>query len=65
MAQQRWQIMSKYQCPCCGYIYNEQQGDEFEGFDAGTEWVAIPEDWSCPSCSVRDKVDFIKIEDEK
>lgn len=57
--------MDKYKCPCCGYIYSEVEGDEYEGFDAGTQWTEIPEDWSCPSCAVRDKVDFIKAADNE
>lgn len=49
----------RYQCPGCGYIYNESQGDEHEGFAPGTPWTALPEDWFCPDCAVRDKADFL------
>ncbi|WP_373088615.1 MULTISPECIES: rubredoxin [Zhongshania] len=56
-------MMNKYICPGCGYIYSEDSGDEFEGFPAGTKWIDIPTDWACPSCAVRDKPDFKKIED--
>ncbi|MGV7637173.1 rubredoxin, partial [Mycobacterium kansasii] len=24
----------------------------------GTLWTDIPDDWNCPDCGVRDKVDF-------
>ncbi|WP_461423606.1 rubredoxin [Ketobacter sp.] len=51
--------MTKYQCPDCGYVYDEVVGDPHEGFPAGTTWEKIPEDWACPDCAVRDKVDFI------
>lgn len=49
----------QYQCPGCGYIYDEAEGDEREGFPPGTPWSAIPEDWPCPDCAVRDKPDFV------
>lgn len=54
--------MARYQCPGCGYIYDEVLGDEHEGFPAGTPWRDIPEDWACADCAVRDKADFVKVE---
>lgn len=45
-------------CPACGYVYNEAQGDVREGFVAGTAWQQIPDNWCCPDCGVRDKIDF-------
>jgi alkane 1-monooxygenase len=51
--------MSRYRCPACGYEYDEQTGHPREGFPAGTSWSEVPEDWACPDCGVRDKVDFI------
>lgn len=56
--------MASYRCPGCGYTYDEEKGDEFEGFPAGTQWQVVPDDWSCPDCSVRDKIDFEKVEDQ-
>jgi alkane 1-monooxygenase len=47
-----------YQCPNCEYIYDEAQGCPHEGFPAGTAWTLIPNDWACPQCAVREKVDF-------
>jgi len=29
-----------------------------EGFPPGTPWAEVPDDWACPDCGVRDKVDF-------
>jgi len=55
--------MAKYQCPDCGYVYDEVVGDPHEGFPAGTTWEKIPEDWSCPDCAVRDKVDFVALQE--
>lgn len=50
--------MSAYQCPVCDYVYDERRGDPREGFPAGTAWSAVPEDWTCPDCGVREKIDF-------
>ncbi len=33
-----------------------------EGFPAGTAWADIPDDWCCPDCGVREKVDFEAME---
>ncbi|MDP3890476.1 fatty acid desaturase [Nocardioides sp.] len=51
-------------CPGCAYVYDVNVGDEHEGFAAGTAWNDIPEDWCCPDCGVREKVDFIPLERE-
>ena len=50
--------MSAYVCPGCGYAYNEAAGDPREGFPPGTPWAEVPDDWCCPDCGVREKVDF-------
>jgi alkane 1-monooxygenase len=46
-------------CPGCGYTYRVEEGDEPEGFPAGTAWADVPDDWCCPDCGVREKVDFV------
>lgn len=56
-------LMAQYQCDGCGFIYNETEGCEREGFPAGTPWSDIPEDWACPDCAVREKPDFNKCDD--
>lgn len=55
--------MARYQCPGCGYVYDEQRGDEHEGFPPGTSWKKIPENWACPDCAVRDKADFLPLDE--
>jgi len=50
--------MSRYTCTSCDYSYDESVGDRHEGFAAGTPWSNVPDDWCCPDCGVRDKVDF-------
>ena len=50
--------MGRFRCPECGWIYDEELGDEFEGFAPGTAFSSLPDDFVCPDCSVRDKADF-------
>ncbi len=49
-------------CPGCSYTYEVETGDEHEGFAAGTAWDDIPDDWCCPDCGVREKVDFVTVD---
>lgn len=53
--------MSTYKCTVCDYEYDEEKGDPREGFPAGTCWDAVPDDWPCPDCGVREKVDFVPL----
>ncbi|MDH6119832.1 rubredoxin [Kitasatospora sp. GAS204B] len=50
--------MSRYRCPCCEYVYDEAVGAPREGYPPGTAWSALPSDWVCPDCAVREKPDF-------
>jgi alkane 1-monooxygenase len=52
----------RFRCPDCGFVYDEKLGCPHEGFPAGTRWSAIPANWACPDCAVREKVDFTSIE---
>jgi alkane 1-monooxygenase len=49
-------------CPGCGHTYEVEAGNEPEGFAAGTAWADIPDDWCCPDCGVREKVDFVPLD---
>jgi alkane 1-monooxygenase len=49
-------------CPGCGHTYRVDEGNEDEGFAAGTPWSEIPDDWCCPDCGVREKVDFVPLD---
>lgn len=51
--------VSEYQCPGCGYSYDEEQGDDHEGYPPGMAFSDLPDDFVCPSCSVRYKEDFV------
>ena len=54
-------IMRKWECGVCGFIYDEAEGLPEEGIAPGTAWEDIPEDWVCPDCGVS-KDDFEMIE---
>jgi rubredoxin len=54
--------MAVYACPECGHLYDEAVGNPREGFPPGTPFADVPDDWSCPDCGVRDKVDFELVE---
>ncbi|KAB3522707.1 rubredoxin [Corynebacterium sp. zg254] len=53
--------MAIHKCTCCDYQYDEDRGDYTEGFPPGTPWDSVPDDWFCPDCGVRDKVDFEQV----
>jgi rubredoxin len=55
--------MARFQCEVCDYVYDEQSGAPHEGFPPGTPWSEIPDDWCCPDCGVREKVDFLALAD--
>lgn len=40
----------RYICANCGYIYDPETGDPEGGIAEGTEFVDLPEDWTCPIC---------------
>ena len=52
----------RYHCEVCGYVYDESQGAPHEGFPPGTLWSEVPDDWCCPDCGVREKVDFVTVD---
>ncbi|MDX1805279.1 MAG: rubredoxin [Alcanivorax sp.] len=49
----------RFECPNCGYIYDESKGDPGQGYPPGTHWAQIPDNWPCPDCAVREKIDFV------
>ena len=40
----------KYVCSICGYVYDPEVGDPYNGISAGTRFEDLPEDWYCPRC---------------
>ena len=60
-AREAEEVMSA-RCPGCGHTYEVEVGNESEGFAAGTAWADITDDWCCPDCGVREKVDFVALD---
>jgi alkane 1-monooxygenase len=58
-------VADAYRCPICAYAYEVAVGDPRNGVPAGTAWSAVPEDWNCPECGVRDKADFVPVTGEE
>ena len=56
---------TRFRCPGCGYVYDERLGNPHEGFPPGMRWQDIPDEWACPDCSVRQKDDFVRVEEDK
>jgi len=54
--------MAKWRCTVCGYIYDEEKGDETNDIEPGTKFEELPDDWLCPVCGAP-KEDFEKIDD--
>ena len=42
----------KYECDVCGWIYDDEKGDMDLGIMPGTRFEDLPEDFTCPLCSV-------------
>ena len=55
-------IMKKYVCDVCGWIYDPEVGDPDGGIAPGTAIEDIPDDWVCPLCGVG-KDDFSPVEE--
>lgn len=58
----RRQLMEKWECLVCGYIYDPEVGDPDNGVDPDTLFEDLPDDWVCPECGA-DKEEFEKVED--
>jgi len=46
------ELMQKWICTVCDYIYDPEAGDPDNGVDPGTAWDDLPDDWVCPDCGV-------------
>lgn len=51
------EIMQKYVCQVCGYVYDPAAGDPDGGVSAGTAFADLSDDWVCPVCGA-DKDSF-------
>ena len=43
------------------FTYDEELGDEEEGFEPGTRLEDIPDNWCCPDCGQNKKL-FVELE---
>jgi rubredoxin len=55
--------VTRFRCPECDYVYDEELGDDYEGYAPGTPFDALPDDFTCPNCAVRYKSDFLQASD--
>ncbi|MCU4138161.1 MAG: Flavorubredoxin [Thermodesulfobacteria bacterium] len=46
----RSNVISKYKCPVCDYIYDSDEGDPENNIPPGTPFENLPDDWTCPIC---------------
>ena len=53
--------MAKYACTVCGYVYDDEVGDEEQNLEA-IAWDELPDSFVCPLCGVG-KEDFERIDD--
>jgi len=51
----------KYICVNCGYVYDPEKGDPYNGVPPGTPFAELPDDWICPLCYVtKDQFDELE-----
>ena len=55
------EVVRKWQCLVCGFIYEEVLGLPDDAIPAGTSCDDIPDDWACLECGAG-KEDFEMIE---
>ena len=55
-------IMKKYECDPCGYVYDPAEGDPDNDVAPGTAFEDLPEEWVCPVCGAG-KEEFKPVED--
>ena len=58
----RTNVMKKYICTVCSYVYDPAVGDPDSGIAPGTAFEDLPADWVCPLCGVG-KDDFEPVEE--
>jgi len=55
-------MMKKWQCIICGFIYDEAEGLPESGIAPGTQWNDIPDNWECPDCgAVKEDFEMVEI----
>ncbi len=46
----RSEVMDRYVCSVCGYVYDPAEGDPENGIEPETKFEDLPDDWTCPVC---------------
>jgi rubredoxin len=46
----RRNVMERWKCVVCGYIYDPELGDPDSGVAPGTAFENLPDEWTCPVC---------------
>jgi rubredoxin len=49
-------LVEKYVCDICGYMYDPAEGDPENGVPAGTAFEDLPDEWVCPLCGMAKSV---------
>ena len=49
-------------CIVCGYVDNEELGDEEQGLAPGTRWQDGPDYWECPECDEEQHEDTVPMD---
>jgi len=50
-------VMERYVCNLCDWVYDPEEGMPEEGIDPGTPFEDLPDDFLCPKCGAT-KEDF-------
>lgn len=43
-------LFQTFQCRCCGYEYDEEDGDPLHDIQPRTRWIDIQNEFTCPVC---------------
>ena len=52
--------MAQYRCLICGYVYDEDKGEEKKDVAPGTAFEDLPEDFKCPLCGAAKSMIMMK-----
>lgn len=47
---QKGELLAKYECLVCGWVYDPAVGDPDGGIKPGVPFEQLPDSWVCPVC---------------